>query len=54
MKRRLKFRPVMTKRVAVTDTKAFNLALAVSHRFEIVETATMIRFTFHKKRKHAR
>jgi hypothetical protein len=50
VKKKPKFKPVMTRRVAVAENKAFEAALAVSNRFAIIETRTTITFRFRKRR----
>jgi hypothetical protein len=49
-KSQLKFKPVMTRRIAVAENQAFEAALAVSDRFTIIETRTTITFRFSKRR----
>jgi len=48
---KLKFRPVMTRQLAVADTKAFEAALKASDRFGIVETRRTITFRFRKRQR---
>jgi hypothetical protein len=43
------FTPVMTRAHSNADTKAFEVALAASDRFAIIETAKLITFKFRKR-----
>lgn len=46
---KLTFRPVISKRMALSDAAIFVAALKASHRFVVLETPRTISFTFYKK-----